>query len=487
MSSFADSEEDADVRELLGNLGGVALFALPGLALTGLFPTLRSLPSLRRLGYGYLLGIAAVAGSLYFLSALLHVPLRRPVIFSVAAVMTVVGLAGWRRTHRAARRLSIGARMGTVLLSLAGALVTVGVFADAVSEPLKDWDGRMHWSAQARYIREEGSVLPLAVTRDQWFISHPRYPVLLPVAQAAVLEAFDASDDEEPFRGLYAAFFPALLLILYDGARRWAGWLPAGLAVTTVSGLSCFSFFREGGAMGAYSDLPLACFYGAALVLLLRGRKRWPDGLAAGILLGAAVLTKNEGTLLALFALLAMAILSIRHLRRRAPSLAAAGAMVVLALALFLTWRSQIPNRQDEGYAEVVAAGHLFPAVITRIPEFGPEILRRTFLTWDHWTGFWWIAPLIVLAGANGLKGRRAALSWTFLLGFLAPLVIAWAAYSVLKQSADLAKVTWERFLIQGSVPFFLLFALALRETVRSLAAARRWRVYSNRERIQRG
>ncbi|HYN23354.1 MAG TPA: glycosyltransferase family 39 protein [Thermoanaerobaculia bacterium] len=463
------------MRELAGNLGGVALFVLPGLALTCLFPSLRSMPLLRRLGYGYLLGVATIAGSLYALSALLQVPLRRPAIFGVAALVTILGLAGWRRTLPKAPRLSLGARTAMAALSLAGVIVTVGVFADAISEPLKDWDGRMHWAAQARYIREEGSVLPLAVVREQWFINHPRYPVLLPVAQAAVLEVTGAREDEQFFRGLYAAFFPALLLVLYDGARRWAGWLPADIVVTTVAGLAFFSFFPEGGAISSYSDLPLACFYGAALVLLLRGRKRFSDGIAAGILLGAAVLTKNEGALLAVFALLTAVVASIRHFRSRAAHLAAASAILFLSLTLFLVWRSQIPNRQDEGYEVIAASGHLFPDVITRIPEFGPEILRRTLLTWDHWTGFWWLAPLVLLAGAGGLRGRRKALSWPLLLGFAAPLAIAWGAYSIQEHSSEVAKVTWERFLMQGSLPFFLLFSLALRS---SLQAAFRWRVY---------
>jgi hypothetical protein len=463
------------MRELLGNLGGVALFAVPGLALTCLFPSLRSTPLVRRLGHGYLLGVATVAGSLYALSTLFQVPLRRPAIFSVAAVVTIVGLAGWRRIFREAPRPTLGARAAMATMSLFGVFVTVGVFADAVSEPLKDWDGRMHWSAQARYIREEGSVLPLAVVRDPWYINHPRYPVLLPVAQAAVLEATGAGEDEPFFRGLYAAFFPALLLVLYDGARRWAGWLPADIAVTTVAGLTFFSFFPEGGAISSYSDLPLACFYGAALVLLLRGRKRLSDGIAAGILLGAAVLTKNEGTLLAVFALLTAVAVSIRHLRSRAANLAVATAIPFLAVTMFLSWRSQIPNRQDEGYEVLATSGHLFPEVITRVAEFGPEILRHTFLTWDHWAGFWWIAPLVLLAGAGGLRGRRKALSWPLLLAFAAPLAIAWGAYSIQEHSREVAKVTWERFLMQGSLPFFLLFSLALRS---SLQTAFRWRVY---------
>ncbi|MES1245969.1 MAG: hypothetical protein ABUT39_30455, partial [Acidobacteriota bacterium] len=76
---------------LAASLFGIALFAVPGLALTWFFPALREVPWSRRAGYGYPLGVAAVAGSLYILSGLLSVPLRRPAIFGVAAALAIAG------------------------------------------------------------------------------------------------------------------------------------------------------------------------------------------------------------------------------------------------------------------------------------------------------------------------------------------------------------------------------------------------------------
>jgi hypothetical protein len=81
--------------------------------------------------------------------------------------------------------------------------------------------------------------------------------------------------------------------------------------------------------------------------------------------------------------------------------------------------------------------------------------------------GFWWAALLVLLAGRGALRGRRAALSWPLLLGFLAPLAVAWGAYTVHWQPAYLVEVTWGRFLVQGSLPFFLLLSLLLRECLR--------------------
>lgn len=470
---------------LLASLAGVALFAIPGIALTSFFPGLRTVPWSRRPGYGYLLGVVCVSGTLYMLSALFEAPVRRPAIFGVVAALTVAGgvkallvrrAAPLRKPKRSRVRLAVAAAA-----FLIGAGVSAGLLAEAIAEPLRDWDGRMHWAAQARYIRYEGSVLPLAVTRGQWFINHPRYPVLLPLAQAVVLEATHARQDEFPFRTLYAAFFPALLMLLYDGARRWAGWLPAAVTVATACGLRFLTYFVDGGAMGAYSDLPLGCFCGAALILLLRGRPgpvTAADGMAAGLFLGAAVLTKNEGTILAAAVLLAAALplLRLRRETRREPRrrlllkgarLCAAASIYLATLAFFLFWRSGIPNRQDENYEEIVELGSLAQEAVTRLPLLASRVLDKTFLTWDHWVGFWWIFVVVLIAGRGVLRGRRAALTRSLALVALTPLCVGWGAYSAIHGPEWMIDVTWERFLVQGIVPSLLLFAFALRESLR--------------------
>jgi hypothetical protein len=216
------------------------------------------------------------------------------------------------------------------------------------------------------------------------------------------------------------------------------------------------------------------------------------DGVAAGLFLGAAVLTKNEGTILAATTLAAAALplLRLRGLRRlqkedrRAPQqrrllfkgarLCAAAAVLITVFAFFLYWRSGIPNRQDENYEAYVDLGALWPEAVTRLPSFAGEILASTFLTWDHWMGFWWVFILVLIAGRSVLRGRRAALSRPLALAALMPLCVGWGAYSVNEGPAWLIKVTWERFLVQGTVPLLLLFAIALGELLRRVPATRK-------------
>jgi hypothetical protein len=471
------------MNEVLPSLAGILLFLLPGLGLTQLIPPLRALPWPRRLGYAFLLGLTAVAGALYVGSHLCGLPIRRTEILGVAGVMVIVGLVarglpspgGRRGDGRGAGgevpRWGIAHRATLALL----VFISLGLLADAVTNPVTGWDGRMIWSAQARYVRAAGTVDAAVFREARWFVSHPQYPLLLPVMQAAVLEVAGADEDSHVFRAVYAMFFPALLLVLWDGAVRWAGAPAARLAVLTVAGSSAFTFWQDGGAASAYSDLPLGCFTGAALVLLLRSRRSLAGAVTAGLFLAGAVLSKNEGTLLAFFLPLAALPLLIRRRdrARQAIRLLAALAPPLLALAFLASWRAGIPNRYDEGYTGFVTLGTFWPGAFTRIPLLAPLALRQ-MLSWDPWTAFWWIAPPALAVGWRGLRGRRRPLAVSLALASAGPLAVAWGAYSVHWNPVALLRVTWTRFLLQASLPLLLLLSLALRDLLRSRKLARK-------------
>jgi hypothetical protein len=459
------------------NLGGVALFALPGLGLAELFAPLRRLSLGRRLGYAYLLGVLAVAGALFAASHLLGVPLRRPAIAVAAFMPVALGLAvrtvrgGWRRPlsrgKGGRRERGSGGEVLRIGAIAAISIVCLGPLASALTAPLADWDGRMTWSPLAAFMRHEGTV-DAAVLRDaHWWVVHPRYPPLLPVAQAAVQEMLGAGEDEQDFRAFYAAFLVALLFVLHDGARRAAG-PRAALLVTLCASLPPFLSYGGGGATSAYSDLPLAGFYGAALVLLLLARPSPAAGAAAGCLLAGAVLTKNEGTLLAVaaLALAAARLLRLRHRPDAARALGwfvAAAGPALAAVALLASWRAAIPNRADEDYFAVLRLSELVRGAVARLPSIVPEVWRWTF-RWSDWLGFWVVVLAVLAAGGHALRRPRAR---RMLLAGLVPAAVGWAAYAVSPRAIDLIGETWERFLLQGLVPLAVVFACALGDATR--------------------
>jgi hypothetical protein len=466
--------------EALAGLAGVALFAAPGAGLAELLPAVRTLPPARRLAHAWLLGVAWTAGWLYALSHWLAVPLRSPAILVVAGVPALAGAVSWLRRRRREPgpppSSRAGARQLVGRLALAaGALVSLALLCDTLDNSLTDWDGRMTWSAQARYVRSEGTVHPAVLTQRGWYVAHPWYPLLMPVAQVAVLEVTRAEVDHHAFRPLYAVFFPVWLLLIYGGALSLAGRAAAAWTTLCAAQLSFPAFAGAGGAASAYSDLPLACFFGGGLLLLLRARPRPSAGLAAGILLAAAVLIKAEGEILAPAALVLAALYPLvpgrdrtrrrRLWRLRWWPLALAALPVGLALVLLFSWRARIPE-SFESFEQATSLSLLWPGIVTRIPQLARDV-RDEMVQFLNWGLFWSVAPLVLTAGWRGLR-RRPALP--LLLAAGVPLGVGWVYATISLKPDFMVKATWDRFLLQASVPLLVLFALSLRDLLRRAA-----------------
>jgi hypothetical protein len=320
------------------------------------------------------------------------------------------------------------------------------------------------------FVRDAGTVDADVLRSARSFISHPRYPLLMPLAQVAALEAV-GSDDERIARAVYAAFFPAFVLLILEAGRRWAGPRAALLTALVLLTVPWIPFDPEGGAAGAYSDLPLACFFGGGLLLLLRSRPRASDGVAAGLLLAAALLTKNEGLPEVLIAL-ALAALSaglavIRRRRAGRPRLIAAAlacGLCVGALGLLVSWRSSIPNRYDESYFETFSIVTYVRNVVSARTFVALPVIARRMLSPRLWGLFWWLTPVLFVAAAPSF--RRPPILYLAVAAAV-PLLAAWSAYAQTPAAVYYASVTWNRLLLQAGVPLFGLLALAIRRALR--------------------
>lgn len=457
-----------------GSLLAAALVGAAGLALADLVPLLRGRAILARLGWAWLLGCAWLGGSAYAASHALHLPLRRGVLLPLVLVPIAAALG--RRLHARGTRPARPARPrlspleGTIfsLLLAFGALVTAGLVANALANPVTDWDGRMTWVAQARFIRGARSVDSPVLRDPAAWVVHPRYPVLMPVLQTAVQEIADASWDARFVRPLYALFWPALLLVLFDAASARAGRLAAAVATVALACARTPAFSPHGGAAGTYSDLPLACFWGAGLLLLAFEGAGLVEGLAAGLLLAAAVLTKTEGLPLACVALaaaFAWALAGRRLRAHRAPLLAAAGCVAAAAL-LLASWRTGIPPRYDGGQVDAFGLAALVKGAVTRLPE-AARICLAAMANRREWGLTWLLVPLGLAMGVRRLR-RLEALPLAVALG--GALALYAAAYSLsVWPAATLAEVTWDRLLVQMALPLFVLLALALAPRRQSL------------------
>jgi hypothetical protein len=442
------------VRLVLDSAAALLLFALPGWLLLSWSGAARGFA--RRLAYGTALGIAALASALYLLSHLLHVPLTRTAVLAVAATIAAIGAAGsWRRRRTFAWPRRRARRRETATYVLAGlvTLISMGLFADALTNPPLDWDGRMTWMAHARYLRAEHTVDARAIAEPRWYVLLPRYPLLVPVAHVAIWEATGSADERLP-RVFHALFYPILLAIFFDAASVVAGRRAAVLATLAAAVAPQLSTLPIGGATSGYADLPLAALSGAALAILWRGRIRCADGLIAGVLLAGAVLTKNEGLPIAILVLGAALARHLRRSRARA-AVAAALAPVAIATALLLSWRAGIAPRLAN---EQLVVGPVGDAV-RRLPAAIGTLLVET-VSPRTWGAFWILVAILLVAGRSAFRLRR-----------LRPLVLLAASLLALDLSAIvlshvevklLARTAWSRLLLQDIVPLGMIFAAAI-------------------------
>ena len=118
-------------------------------------------------------------------------------------------------------------------------------------------------------------------------------------------------------------------------------------------------------------------------------------------------------------------------------------------------------------FEEVARGGHLLVAIARGAVERWPGLLRpalERLADRQLWGFFWWAAALVLVAGARGLANRRV-------LPLLVVLASCWGGYlcalAVTEWDPKLQlTLTFDRFLIQTSVPLLLLLALALENLV---------------------
>ncbi|MFI5180855.1 MAG: hypothetical protein ACHQPI_05655 [Thermoanaerobaculia bacterium] len=458
-------------------LGGIALFLLAGSGVLRFFPALRERPFFRRMAWAWLLGVAAVGIALFGASHLLHAPLDGRSAWAVFLGLALLRFVPQRTAANFESPRSRAALATRIVLLVAAALATLivaGLLSNSVSEAVRDHDGPMTWDATARWIRAEKSVNAAVLREPHWYVSHPQYPLLLPLMQVATQEAFAASDDTRVIRPLYAVFLAAFLLVLYDVASRRAGRMAAALATLSAALVPFLSSNpKYGGAGTTYSDVPLGCFWGAGFLLLLEPGLRPSTGVAAGMLLGATVLTKSEGAPFALIALgIGVAVRLHRAHRRALPKaralvpLALAGLVTAASFLLLVSWNREIPNRFDEDYVTKLRTAPVVAMTLARLPEF-PKAMWNSMTEEWAWAGFWWCVPIILLTGARALS-RRAA--WPLLLAPAAALGVFMIAYGITGwPGTELVRVTFSRFLLQMSIPLFVLIAMSLDVSIREM------------------
>lgn len=388
------------------------------------------------LGFGFLaeccLICLALAGRMNF--RLVYVAF----VLAIAGILYKKGWAGFSRFLRLhplrellAERGKSGRHLSEQLLAGAGisiiAVIVIVVSFNLLARPMHQFDSRAIWGMKAKVLFHERTIFSEAIVNASSNHPHPRYPLLLPIAEGWVFENMGQADDRV-VRLLFLWFFIGLILCTYELQRRLAGkmaalWCVCALLVTPF----LYSGLTEGGASSGYADV-IASFYittsALAMILWLK-EGDWAFALVGAILAACVALTKNEGLVFAANLFLTTAVFSLVGKGRREPGnrvksklaarlsgnsarLYCLALYVLIVAVMLLPWfyvRSDLPKFFDENYAQYlnyrdIAAGmHRLPQILK---TFAAELLD--FKVW----GVIWILIAFSLGGIGRTWRRNA-------------------------------------------------------------------------------
>jgi hypothetical protein len=400
-----------------GSLAGLllanVLYLLIGIALLPLLRVARTRAELSaRLGLAYMLGVAAT-GALSAHLALIGVPVG---LVELALLAVLAGVPAWRRVRRLpsgpSDSLSLGARWVGLASRIVGvaffvlALVLLAHAARAYSvRPLVEWDGWAIWAMKARALYDFGGIAHGVFTTQPY--GPLQHPLLLPAIEAngfRSMGAFDGTLIHVQLALLAFGFAAALWRLLRDR-------VPAALAGATILAIvAADSTLRQ--LASNLADIPLAFFVALGVVALARTLLEDDVSLrpVAAVMLGAATLTKPEGLLFALAALVPF----VAIVRTRSALLTAAAVALIL-----LPWRIFVAvhhlKNPEYSFGDAVNPAYL--------SEHSDRVSPAIAGVWHQvWSSGWaLLVPLALIAFAGALLARR----WR-LAGFAA----AWALLS---------------------------------------------------------
>ena len=305
------------------------------------------------LGVGYLAGAFLLTLWMRVLS-LAQVPFGIVAVSAPLLLATIaLAIVGWRRHGSAllARALLGGLRALLAPPNVARAtriawqvlLAWIAVryvllALEVVWQPLYPWDAWIQWATKARVWYEEGRIAPFARANEWfaaggavWFDASPEYPPTMPLLQVWTCIALGRWDDTL-MNAPWWQFSLALTLAVYGALRlRDIDALPALLGAFLVASLPLANVHV---ALAGYADLPMAAYYTAAALALLRWTqsRSMRDASLAILLAIACTQIKVPGLVWALTLLPGVVVVL---LPRQGPKVVAVGLAVTLfALAI---------------------------------------------------------------------------------------------------------------------------------------------------------
>ena len=297
------------------------------------------------------------------------------------------------------------------------------------------------WAFKALVLAEKGALRIPSFLDWRAYHAHQDYPLLFPALQALLYRASGSVLDRTA-KILYPLLLSCAAATLYFHLlRRWGRRAAlTGAAFCLLTPALCG---LHPGVCSAYMDIPLGIFLMAAVLKALSWRKdgRATEALLAGICLGGACLTKNEGMAYAVPVLLFFSAAALRTAPGRWRTLPAFLLPVLAAGGTWFLFRRNLPAG-DSDYVALFTNG-VFLEKINGLPRVCAKYALE-LVHFERW-GFLWI--LVILSAPRWYR-RGGALPAACVAAVLAiqtaavtvsPLGITWQTASALSRLAGQA------------------------------------------------
>ncbi len=410
-----------------------------------------------RTGLALLLGIALTSWIL-FVWSLAGGRLGAAVSWSMTSIGwgCLVWLAGaWLLRRRnsqesPAEHAATDSALGRCCCWITAVLIAI-VLLQTLLTPQRFWDERAIFAIKGKVLYLDEGIHSESLSHPEFVQGHPRYPLLLPLAEAHIYALLGRIDDRWakvvlPMLWAGLVLTVAGVLSRHFGAGR--GWLFA-LLLATMPVLFPF----ELGVISGQGDAPVACYHGAAALLMwdairrLRtaGGDRVPSGhwVFTSFLAASAAFTKDEGIAFLIVDALALTLAWGwgRWRARRSEGYETTGFNSLdfrnwvrccgwtgsVAAAVLIPWfiqRRELPTVTEMQYFNRLSLGLLLER-LDAVQWLLPHLARRMFAEWREWGLQWWM----MLAALLTMPRRALAAEQVFLLlnvaGGVAALVVA--------------------------------------------------------------
>ncbi|MEP7208068.1 MAG: hypothetical protein ABI920_14100 [Casimicrobiaceae bacterium] len=373
------------------------------------------------LGVGYLLG---AFGLTLWMRLLSSAGLRFGVAnVAIPVLVLAAGLAAfaWHKAGRP-RRSALAMRVRTTIVPRFDAATTRVVWWSLVTwmmlrfvllavevtlRPLYPWDAWIQWATKARVWFELRTLAPFGASTawfgapgSVYFDASPYYPPTIPLLQVWTSLALGRWDDAL-MNWPWWQILLALVLLVYGGLRSLdAGRLTALAGAFMVATLPLVDTHV---ALAGYADLPMAAFYTAAAVAVLRwarSRSRIDAGLALVLAL-ACTQVKNPGLPWALTLVPAVIVTLVPRNGARTVAYLFGGALLLVA---------------------ILAQTHPVVLHYRLHLDFDPawSALARSYFLLGNWHLLWYgVLAAAVLARRDLLESQLIALTVTIAAGML--------------------------------------------------------------------